>query len=109
MTPLVTTAGTVQCPHGAPATLLPGVARVLAGGAPVAVLADTAIVAGCAFAVGPKPQPCVTAAWFVAAARVLIGGQPALVQAATGLCRSAEGIPAGPPLIAPAQARALGS
>ena len=55
---------------------------------------------GCAFTVPPsKPQPCLKVQWLVPAARVLVGGQPAILQSSSGLCLSAEQIPQGPPSV----------
>jgi hypothetical protein len=102
----------VSCPHGAPAQIVAANARVLVGGAPVATVTDTTTVTGCPFQVpvgaGTKPQPCVTVRWLVPAARVLVGGQPALLNTSAGLCLSAEQIPAGPPLVSATQPRVVG-
>jgi hypothetical protein len=90
---------TAICPHGGQVTTIPANARVLVGGQPVATLADTYLVAGCAFTVPPtKP-----------AARVLVGGQPAILQTSTGLCQSPEQIPQGPPNVVATQVRAKGT
>ena len=109
MSPLLTVNAPVQCPHGAPAAIVPSNTRVLAGGAPVALLSDTTLVTGCPFNVSGVPQPCVPVTWIVGATRVLVGGQPALVLSATGLAQSAAQVPAGPPVVSPAQTRAMGS
>lgn len=105
--PLVVVTATIQCPHGGRAIITPSSPRVRAG-APVAVLTDTTIVAGCPFMVGTKPQPCLRVQWTVGAARVRAGGKPVLVQTSTGLCLSAEGIPQGAPIIIQTQMRARG-
>lgn len=105
----LSTAASVTCPHGAPVTISPGSARVLVAGAPVALLTDMTTVLGCPFQAGPKPQPCVSVRWFVGSARVLAGGVPVLLQTSTGLAASIENIPAGPPLIAGTQPRAMAS
>jgi hypothetical protein len=98
------------CPHGGQVSVVPTNARVLAGGQPVAVLADQFPIAGCAFTVPPgKPQPCVKVQWLVTAVRVLIGGQPAILQSSSGLCQSAEQIPQGPPTVIVTQVRASGT
>ena len=98
------------CPHGGQVTVISSNSRVLVGGLPVATLADTLTVAGCAFTVpGPKPQPCVTAQWLVPAARVLVNGQPAILQTSAGLCLSAEQIPQGPPTVVSTQVRVSGT
>ena len=95
-----------MCPHGGQVSTAPGSPRVTVGGQPVATLADTFLVAGCAFVVGTKPQPCVKVQWLVPAMRVKVGGQPVILQSSTGLCQSAEQIPAGPPSIVMTQTRA---
>ena len=81
---------------------------MLVSGQPVATLSDMYLVAGCPFVVGPKPQPCVKVQWLVGAARVMVGGQPALLQTSPGLCQSAEQIPAGPPTVIAGQVRVKG-
>jgi len=101
---------TAICPHGGQVSVVPSSPRVLVGGQPVASLADTYLVAGCPFTVPPgKPQPCVTIRWLVPAARVMVGGQPAILQSSTGLCLSAEQIPQGPPNVVVTQQRARGT
>jgi hypothetical protein len=100
-------------PHAGQVSVSTPNTRVLVGGQPVATLADTDTVAGCPFQiptpVGPKPQPCVRVQWIVPAARVRIGGQPALLQSSSGLCLSVEQIPQGPPNVAVTQMRARGT
>lgn len=101
--------GTAICPHGGQVTVIPSQGRAFVGGQPIATLADTYLVAGCAFTVpGPKPQPCVKVQWLVPAARVFIGGSPAILQSSSGLCLSAEQIPQGPPTVLVTQPRAQG-
>jgi hypothetical protein len=82
-------------------------ARVFVSGMPVATAADSGVFAGCAFTVGTKPQPCVTARWLAPASRVLVNGQPALTMPGPHLCISADQIPAGPPVIASCQVRVI--
>jgi hypothetical protein len=97
------------CPHGGQITTISSNARVLVSGMPVATFADTSLVAGCVFTVPPgKPQPCVRVQWLTPAARVLVMGQPALLQTSTGLCLSPEQIPQGPPSIIVNQSRVIG-
>ena len=100
---------TAICPHGGQVSIIPSSARVLVGGQPVATLGDTYLVAGCAFAVGPKPQPCLKVQWLVPATRVLVNHQPAILQSSSGLCLSAEQIPQGPPSVLVTQVRAQGT
>src|SRR6185436_14116160 len=103
--PLYHVGAAAICPHGGQVTVISSNARVLVSGMPVATLADQYVVAGCVFTVGPKPQPCIKAQWLVPAVRVLINGQPAILQTSTGLALSAEQIPQGPPTIVSTQPR----
>src|SRR5947199_10825224 len=108
--PLYHVGASAICPHGGQVTTISANTRVLVSGMPVAVLTDNSLAAGCAFTVpGPKPQPCVKVQWLVGAVRVMINGQPALLQTSTGLCQSAEQIPQGPPTIVTTQTRVVGS
>lgn len=98
---------TVTCPHGGQAMVVPAQSRVLVSEQPVATLAAVYTVAGCAFAVGPKPQPCVIVRWLVPSGRVQVGGSPALLSVPPGICQSAEQIPQGPAIVAVVQTRAV--
>ncbi|HUP60697.1 MAG TPA: hypothetical protein VNA69_09800 [Thermoanaerobaculia bacterium] len=107
--PLYHASAAAICPHGGQVTVIPSAPRVLVSGLPVATMSDTTLVAGCAFTVpGPKPQPCIRVQWLVPATRILVNGQPALLQTSTGLCFSPESIPQGPPQILTTQTRVMG-
>lgn len=106
------TGAVLSCTHGIPVQIPPVQPRVLVSGQPVATMASQVLVVGCPFTIpGPKPQPCVTVKWLVPTVRVLVMGQPALVQAAPGpgpgLCLSAEQIPNGPPMLSAVQPRVI--
>jgi hypothetical protein len=106
--PVVHVGATAICPHGGQVSVAPGSPRVQVSGMPVATLADAYLVAGCAFTVPPgKPQPCVQVRWLVPAARVMVGGQPVIVQTSVGLCLSADQIPGGPPTVVSTQPRVV--
>jgi hypothetical protein len=96
------------CPHGGQVKTIPGNARVKVGGMPVATMSDQFLVAGCAFTVGPKPQPCVKVQWLVPAARVKVLGAPVILAPGPGICQSIEQIPQGPPAILTVQPRVTG-
>jgi hypothetical protein len=97
---------TMKCPHGGTVQAIPSQSKVLLNGAPVLLVSDLAMVAGCAFTVGPKPQPCLTVQWSAPATRVTINGTAPLLQTSIGLCKSAEGIPQGMVLIVSTQPKA---
>ena len=105
--PVLHATATASCPHGGVLTIVPAAPRVLLSGLPLAVLSDQGLVAGCTFTVGPKPQPCMTTRWLVAATRVTSGGQPVLINPSLALCLSAEQIPGGPPIVSASQTRVV--
>jgi hypothetical protein len=79
--------------------------RVLVSGQPVSTMVAPYAVAGCAFAPPTGNGPCVTAQWIVAATRVLVGGQPAVLLDSQAVCS-----PTGTPLVpVAAQTRVIGS
>ena len=95
------------CPHGGAVTTISANARVLMSGMPVATLGDTYLVAGCVFNVSGAPHPCLKVQWLVPAARVLVNGQPAIIQTSVGLCQSGDMSPQGPPVIIATQPRVI--
>jgi hypothetical protein len=106
--PLFHVGNTTICPHGGQAQTISSNARVLVSGLPVATIADQTVVAGCAFTIPPsKPSPCVRVQWTQPAVRVLIMGQPALLQTSIGLTLSPEQAPQGAPIVAVNQPRVL--
>src|SRR5688572_17545770 len=108
---------TIQCFHAAPVTTAPTQPRVLVSGQPVATALNQLLVTGCLFqipfGVGTKPQPCVRVQWANISARVLVSGQPPLLQASpgpgAGVCQSVEQIPQGAPVVGAMQMRVTGS
>ena len=108
-TPLYHVGASAICAHGGQITTTSSNSRVLVGGLPVATVSDLGTVAGCAFTVPSGPQPCLTVRWLVPATRVLVNGQPALLQSSNGLCQNALQAPQGPPSIVSTQTRCLGT
>lgn len=100
---------TANCPHGGQISTISSNTRVLVSGQPVATLSDNYPIAGCPFTVPAKPQPCVKVLWLAPASRVLVGGQPVILQTSTGLCQSVEQIPQGTPTVIATQIRVSGT
>lgn len=98
---------TAFCPHAAPVTTISSNARVLVSGMPVATLAHQYLVAGCPFTTGAGPSPCLTVRWLTPATRVLVNGQPPILNASTGLCLNPAQAPQGPPVVAGTQTRVV--
>ncbi len=108
--PLFHVGAAAICPHAGQIQVISTNTRVMVNGLPVATMGDTYVVAGCSFTIPPgKPQPCVKVQWLVPATRVLVNGQPAILQTSTGLCQSAEQIPQGPPTVVATQPRVIGA
>ena len=100
---------TAMCPHGGQVQVAPGNPRVRLSGQPAATASDQFVIAGCPFTLPvPAPSPCVTVQWLVPAARVRIGGQPAVLSSSSGLCLAATQAPQGPPQITVTQLRVKG-
>jgi hypothetical protein len=108
--PLLHVSAQAMCPHGGQVSIVSSNVRVKVGGQPVATLQDQFMIAGCAFTIPPsKPQPCMKVQWMQPALRVKVGGQPVILQSSTGLCQSADQIPAGPPNVVQSQMRVTGT
>ncbi|WP_294539560.1 hypothetical protein [uncultured Rhodoblastus sp.] len=108
--PLFHVGATALCAHGAGAVqVISSNTRVFVGGMPVATMADMAMIAGCLFAPGGVAQPCLRVQWITPAARVLVNGQPALLQTSSGLGLGPTQAPQGPVLIVATQPRVIGT
>lgn len=109
--PLYHVGAVAGCAHGTGCVqVISANTRVLVSGMPVATVADTALIAGCLFlATTPAPQPCLRVQWVTPAARVLINGQPALLQTSVGLGLGPTQAPQGPITIVSNQPRVIGS
>jgi hypothetical protein len=98
--PALTTAAQLLCPHGGTVTIIPSNPGADADGAKIATVADTFIIAGCAFVVPPLgPSPCVTVQWVTHDNVVTINGIPTLNKDSVGLCLNASKAPQGPVMI----------
>lgn len=111
--PVLTTNGTVICPHGGSVSLSTSQSDVEAEGGKVILTSDEHSISGCPFQIpaGPstKPQPCVKVKWVQGTAQAKVNDTAIVNQASVGLCYSAEEIPQGPAVIvnAASQTKAL--
>jgi len=106
--PLFHVGATAMCSHAGQVQTISSNTRVLVSGMPVATVSDQFVVAGCPFMVASAPHPCVKVQWLTPATRVLINGQPAILQSSTGLGLAPDQAPQGPPTIAVTQTRVIG-
>lgn len=103
---LLTTASTLQCPHGGRVVPV-GHPAVKAGGAPVLLAATPLVVTGCPQASGPGP--CVKVRWVAGSAAVATAAGATVSSTSVGVCEAASGVPQGPVVVvsaaAPVEAR----
>lgn len=95
----VTDKSVVHCPHGGRVTIMPSTTTTNAYGRRPAKYTDPAVVSGCPFRVGNKPQPCTKVHWFAGNPLVPVDGVPGVTMGTIGTCRFNNGVPQGPALI----------
>lgn len=105
--PLFHVGATAMCTHAGQVQTISSNTRVLVSGMAVATMADQFVVAGCPFMLASSPHPCIKIQWLVPATRVLINGQPAILQTSTGLGLAADQAPQGPPTVVSTQPRVI--
>lgn len=112
MAALLTTASTLQCPHGGTVSIISTNTQVLAG-APLALATDTFTIAGCPFqipaGVGAVPHPCVTVLWTRVNKQTTVNGMATLAQDSKGVCLAADQAQQGPVSVLNTQPQASGS
>jgi hypothetical protein len=102
--PALTSASTMQCPHGGQVQVVPSNTRVKAD-AYLLTQADTFTIVGCSFTIPPSVlSPCLSVQWVVSDLRVKAGAAT-LSQSDTGLCLNAQNAPQGSVLIVNTQSR----
>lgn len=109
---IVQVGATIMCPHQGMITAKPGNNRVKLSGNAVTTESDMFSVQGCTFQIvvpPPKAQPCMQVQWMKTSTRVRVGGQKVVLMDSTGLCKSAENIPQGPPQFMVVQQRVKGT
>ncbi len=103
--PILHLGATVTCSHGGQALPTSPNPRVLVSGQPVVTQTSPYTVAGCGFVPTAGNGPCVTANYVAAAARVFVGGAPAVLLDSISVCA-----PTGTPLLpVQTQTRVIGS
>jgi hypothetical protein len=99
MSQLLTTASTLQCPHGGSVSIASSNTKAKASGSALALSTDTFTIAGCPFQIpvgtGSVPHPCVRVQWTRVNTKTLVNGQPTLSTASVGLCLAADQVPQG--------------
>ena len=110
--PLLTTASSLQCPHGGMVTIASTNTSVQATAA-LALSSDTFSIAGCPFQIpvgsGTVPHPCVSVQWTKPNVQTTVNGTPTLAQDSVGLCLAADQAPQGPVSVVQTQILASGA
>jgi hypothetical protein len=107
--PILDTGCSIKCPHGGTASIVTTNTVVKVGGNFAVLASDVMTIAGCSFTLpGPKPSPCLTIQWSGEAQHVKVNGTPVLLQTSVGLCKSPEGAPQGPAIVAGVQTKVRG-
>ena len=105
--PIFHVGASAMCPHGVPVNTVPGSARVLVSGMPVATMADQYLIFRCPFTVSSVPSPCVRVQGLAPATRVLVDGMPPILSTSAGLCLNPAQVPQGPPSVVTTQPRVV--
>ncbi len=106
--PILQLGVTIQCPHGGMGNVVNTNTRVKVDGAFALLATDTYTITGCPFAIGTSPHPCVTIQWTAPAQRVLVDGNPVLLQTSIGLCKAADQLVQGTAIVSGVQTVAKG-
>ncbi|MCY1078704.1 hypothetical protein [Archangium lansingense] len=106
---LLNTSSTLQCPHGGQVQVMSSNTRAKAGGSFLVRASDTFTIAGCVFAPGGVPHPCMSVKWVSTALRGTVLGDALLTMDSVGLCLAADNAPQGTVLILSTQQRASGT
>ena len=111
--PLITTASSLQCPHGGTVAINSANTSTKAESAALALANDTFSISGCPFQIpvgaGTKPSPCVTVQWLVTNLKTQVNSTATLSSNSVGLCLSAEQLPQGSVSVVNTQAKASGT
>ena len=104
---ILTTAATMMCPHGGTVSATVAAARRAMAGAQILTVGDTYLVSGCPLNVAGAPHPCVQVKWIAGALKAKADSNAILTTDAQGLCVAADQVPQGPPVMTPAQTKAM--
>lgn len=90
MANLLNASSMMMCPHGGQVSAVTSNAQAQAAGAYLLRASDTFTIAGCPFAVGPTPHPCVQVKWVQPDAKSQVAGDFTLSEQSVGLCVAAD-------------------
>lgn len=105
----LTTASSLQCPHGGAVQIISANTQVKAEGVAVALATDTFTISGCPFQIpvgtGSVPSPCIKVQWVKQDLKNSVNGMATLSTTSVGLCLAATQAPQGQVVIASTQTK----
>jgi hypothetical protein len=105
---LIDAGATIQCPHGASASVTATNTRVKAAGQYLITSSCLCLISGCSFTVPPAvPEPCLKVQWVTVSSRVKVAGKPAVLTSSSALCQGLG--PPLPPTVSGEQTRVKGT
>jgi hypothetical protein len=104
----LTTGSTVTCPHGGQAILVTSNTIAVLPPGPILLLTDLHPIAGCTFAPGAVPTPCLMIRWLTGTLQSSLNGIPFLLDSSVGMCLNPAGLPQGLPIVVQTQTEAAG-
>lgn len=111
MSTLLTTASSLQCPHGGTVSITSGNTKSSATAA-LALANDTFTISGCSHQIpvgtGTVPHPCVKVQWVMTNMQTTVNNTPTLSESSSGLCLAADQVPQGSVSIVSTQPKAAG-
>src|SRR5882672_1982935 len=90
MANLLNSSSIMMCPHGGTVNAITSNAKAKAGGDFILRSSDTFLIAGCPFAIGPTPHPCMKVQWVQTDTRSQVMSDFTLSEQSVGLCLAAD-------------------
>lgn len=108
MAGLLNTSSTLMCPHSGTVSAISANTKTKAGGSYVLRSSDTFTIAGCPFALGSTPHPCVQVRWVQTSLKSKVVNNFVLTADSVGLCIAADQAAQGTVLIQTTQSQVSG-
>ena len=108
MANLLNVSSMMMCPHGGMVSAISQNTKVMVSGGLTLRSSDTFLIAGCAFALGLVPHPCVQVRWVEADSKSQVNNDFTISQESVGLCVAADMAVQGTVLINFTQAQGSG-
>lgn len=98
------------CPHAGQMPTIISEKNVLASGQALVTSVLPISITGCSFTVAPSnPHPCTFVSGVQLSTRVFVNGRPAILAPMKMLCKAADQVPQGTPLLLQVAARVVGT